>query len=1191
MANKDKIKPPVEIVFARFNILSETINELYQSGDMVLESELIETYHNAIDLFYQSIDQSILKTVPEFKAGQPADPRELNDFTGAIQQDLRAIYAEIGALDKLVTASFNSVILEQEQILQISKRISNKLGDYLLYADPSLGAGYFFGDSFNTKEKVDNESTLLEGDECYHSPEEGAILLPLDESPDRPDVNSVIINKPSNGFSGNNHQIDVVGHDAIETISDNEPNTWFEYEKVSSNESSVPLILDLTIALKEIAVINHININPINFGTPTPVKILTIETSRDGIEYRNIKEDIPIKDFVPIIEDSVFELSSATSNFSGQGFYSFQARKAQYIHVVFQQSSPYSIETINGSRLRYAIGLRDVNVLGRKFKSSGSLVSLPFNVNGEARKISLWAAENPVDKSILADVSHGISHDDGATWLPIQPQERDGHEVPEVIDFNTVSPDAIQTEEPVSSLRHKITLTRDTKAFSGNSVIKETVIKKLDLVNVPTGGDFDVSLTEEPIKNTVRAILPFAGSFSCPRPRAGEEVLDESTPMDLDFIEFSIDAPGERIITEGSGATLVAKSIGTLRYKLPFKDIPDLAHHIRVFVNGAQIEYVSKAEGSALAALDENSKVYYLNKGGSELQFRHKDLSGDMKGFIPQPGSTMKICLDGDNPFLRLTDRGYVLNLTKPSDGDKDMVSLAVLKTLKEEEATQYEIEIPPGTKTFRSTLTDENIGEYLSPTSTGDDSHKITTYSTSLSPELIPVSQQEEEDTLAGTGSSFGEGQYAPSVPVFLPGLSNFTVKEYDLDGNLLTGNTSPLRQWDYPVEFIDGYSELQVEGGHYGKYTFDSETGTVYLRAPAIEGRRTVLVCNKLDIERIPIHMWKFDKDNVTNRINPQKIILDPRAVHTIKQEYIRLEGNSSRTISLFTENGEGDVLVSTNTQEHSFYNKRLVRGTVKPSISLFTEGASPTEVPFIDGIQEFSNVVLTEEPMVFTSTGVDLWSHTLIEIDGIQKTLTGSPGFSPVRSLDSTISPVNEFNLDGQKASVSNLGAGVEGDWAVTDSGSIVTITIKSSSRPENHTVLYRFINEDSGVDTNGLYSIDYINGVVHFAKTISTSGTIQYEISMYSSFYNMGEVIKDGDIREVNIGEKKIYFSPAFGIRFLKQDIISRQRPQVMKIYYEYSEKSTESLADLEPYFSPVCKDIAFRAVTSDVLEEL
>ena len=66
---------------------------------------------------------------------------------------------------------------------------------------------------------------------------------------------------------------------------------------------------------------------------------------------------------------------------------------------------------------------------------------------------------------------------------------------------------------------------------------------------------------------------------------------------------------------------------------------------------------------------------------------------------------------------------------------------------------------------------------------------------------------------------------------------------------------------------------------------------------------------------------------------------------------------------------------------------------------------------------------------------------------------------------------------------------------------------------------------------------------------------------------------------------------ISFKPAFALKFLKQNTVDKNRPQIIKVSYNYYKSISESLADLEPYFSPICKHLGIRAVTSNVLEEL
>ncbi len=1202
MSNKHLSSPPSSVLLARLKVLLESVNQIYQSNRMVLESDLVSGYHEALDLFFESLDNSLLASVYKIYAGAPSDPLQFNIFTRAILKDLEALFLELAAVDKLIAGSFNSVISERNQVLQISKRIGNKLGDYLLYADPSLGGGFFFGDSFNTGERIEIGSSLVDGEECYLGLEEGVVLLPLDGEPDRPIVQSIIINKPSNGAAGSNYQLDVFGHKEIETISDNEPNTWYEYERVTAysvNESSVPLVLDLTIVLEEVSVINHININPINFGTPTPVKIASLETSKDGIEYTSIKDEVPVKDFAIETEKEEFDLSPATSKYAGQASYSFLPRKAQYIHIVLRQYTPYSIETNSGLRLRYAIGLRDINVLGRKFKTEGSLVSTTFSLDGDARKIALWASENPTEKSSLADITHSISYNDGAVWLPLQPQRRDGIEIPEVLNFNNISQNSIETEIEVNNFRHKISMKREPKEFKGNITLKEEKLPQIDIINTPSGSSYDIFLSKTPIKESVRVLLPFLGSYSCPRPRYGDSVAGQSTPKDFDFVEFAVDG----------GA------IGTLRYKLPWRHVPNLEYKIRVFVNGEQIEYIAKDETildtpsytSYASSIDSDSKVYFLNKSGRELQFGFTDSDGDQRGFLPPGGAKIKVCLDGDNPYLRLSDKGYILRLTSPSDGFKENLSLYCFGNMEETEAFDYEIEIPAGQKKATDSLqpnSDEASksdvivnfpvkSQLFKPSITqpfrksplinqGNSPEEEVSSDYEIISDYIPPSSVPEEQVPQPEISSFVLEREGLLPPLFLSGTDNFEIKEYDLlTGELLTPTSTPASQFVTKVSYVDGHAEFLdaiYSAIQPDRYTFDSEQGVVWLGDVVPDDRRVVLVCKKLEAHLLPSNYWEYNRNTSTGQINTQELILNPQVIYAYRKviDYTYEEP----AVKAFD-------LLSASEESHDWYKQQIIRGTVKPKASLFSTNAKPIEVPFINGRQEFHNEVLIEDEVIsFTDLGSSLYSFSLQEISSLHG-LEGSPGFAPIRGINNISTPVSQFTTQIE----STVTPSSEGEWNVVVASGIATITLYSASSPNDHCVSYRYKDLDPGLDLAGLYSVDYVTGTIHFAESLSADGDVSFEVSLYSAFYNIAQNIAKGDIDKIDEEAQTITFSTALGMRFLKLDTTEKARPSIFNIFYNYYKKSSESLEDLEPYFSPICKDVAIKAITSSLFEDL
>ena len=1128
MTNKHFSQPPTEIFRAKLSVLLGSVNAIWQSSNVdgsILEDDIKSVYHSSISMFLKTLDSSILDVSMNIYEGLPSDPFDTNLFSAAIQRDLQALFLEIAALDKMIAASFNSIISKREQVLHASKRVANKIADYLLYADTTRGGGFFFGDSFNTLSSIEVASSLNDTEECFISTDEGAIFLPLSGAPDRPKIKSIIINKNSNGNAGNNFSTDTApGHNEILAIGDNEPNTWYEYERVTAFESDIPLVLDITFVLESPSIVNHIHINPINFGTATPVNIINIETSLDGADYQSIKDDVPILDFVSEDEETVFSLSPATSNFTGQGFYSFLPRRVQFIHLTLEQRTPYDINTLNGSRLRYGIGIRDINILGKKYKPSGSIISSPFTAPNEIKKFAMWASENPTEVSVLADISHSISTDDGATWLPIQPQGRSGTDTPELLNFNNIAEDSISTSTPVNEIRHKVSLERFIDAFSGQATTKEEKLDKEELLAVSITGVSEIILTEEPIKESVSLIAPYLGSYGCPRNSQGSLVVGRSKLSNLDYVEFNIDSP----------------PTGTIRFSLPYSpsEIDNLLFKIRIFVNGEQWEYSNSdinklGQGTSYdGIIDEESKIYFLNNDGRELQFGISDSDGTNYGKVPLQGTKIEICLDGDNPSLELIEQGYLLSLTLPSDGVKKNVEIVSFESLNDTEKFNIRKKVSAHTR---------NAG-VIQP-------------------------------------DSFVNVEGLPNPPEFL---ADIVIEERDLDTDELI--ETPDKVHEIQVDYVDGESEFYDSGTgfHPERYSFNSENGIVVFATKTQPNRTTYIVAERLKVFNITEDSWSFYKNPTTNQVDTSKILINPANVKTTKRIQNYEVSSSQNSISL----------ISSNFNQHDWHNQRIVKGTVKLPETLFSADAKPTEVLFVDGQTELSNTVQVLGESIPASTT----KTTIYVLKGVNTTsalIDSTVGFSPVRLLNQTQAPASQFIKY-----IPNGGTLVdEGDWTyVKELDGTVTISINYTGGINEHYVNYEYEVLDAGIDYKGQYSVDYINGVIYLAEqpeltSPSAFHLIEFEVSLYSAFYNLARSVTSNMIQEIIPEDKTIILSQSFIQDLIKQDTILKARPQYMKVTYQYYKKTTQSLQDLEPYFSPIAKDVAFKAVTIDVLEEL
>jgi len=516
LLNNDLRPVQTTLFLNKLDALLEKLRLQYEGGVYNTREEVIEEFLRAIGKFYTQLQEPFLQLRPVQK-GTPPSINGHNTSFSEIDQDLRVVFKELNTLEDLILRNFNFMVAEKDNLNKLLKRVSSKVGDYVLYSEDPIGDAIYFKDSFNDTSKIDYGSSLLKEKQCEILQAEGIVTLPLIQQGGTSTLikSSVTINNTSNGSNGNYQEIGAVPHNNTDDILDANPDTWFEYERVQRelSEDDEPLLLDLTFYFDKPEVINFIKVNPNNFGTQTPVFIRSIDTSADGEVWVSIKDDIPIAGFLQEDEDNIFTLAPAVSKFTGQGLYTFTPRQVKYVHILLEQSTPYLIKTTSGDQWRYAIGLRDIELYAQRYEAAGDIISQPFISATEIQKVSLLASENPAFVSELADIVHQVSPDDGASWYSIQPQDRVSIETPEIVNFNTIDEDAVKTATPVYSIRHRMLLNRDPKQFKeGSSTLRRTVKTGIDILNLPTTSPIQMSLTRPPVAGTVVLMNPLWGS-------------------------------------------------------------------------------------------------------------------------------------------------------------------------------------------------------------------------------------------------------------------------------------------------------------------------------------------------------------------------------------------------------------------------------------------------------------------------------------------------------------------------------------------------------------------------------------------------------------------------------------------------------------------------------------------------------
>ena len=263
-----------------------------------------------------------------------------------------------------------------------------------------------------------------------------------------------------------------------------EASYYYDLEWAKGDEHTSSLRVKIIVQLPKPETINWINLNPYHaLNSPGTVNVYSIRTSNDGINYVGLFEDDHFILNQQIngtpqsyrVED-LFDGSEDFGNtkFTGQGVWSFPSREARYIEFVLEQPNSYrdlmgqeafyrrKVDSSSWTRIRkqdvpsnlvdekygehkvdseyeikkvlevvegwrYAIGIRDIQIMSFQFAPSSEYISKPFAVEDGIKKIILYANEKvpAAYKEKVSEsndwIEYHISFDD-VNWHRISPQ-------------------------------------------------------------------------------------------------------------------------------------------------------------------------------------------------------------------------------------------------------------------------------------------------------------------------------------------------------------------------------------------------------------------------------------------------------------------------------------------------------------------------------------------------------------------------------------------------------------------------------------------------------------------------------------------------------------------------------------------------------------------------------------------------
>jgi hypothetical protein len=390
-------------------------------------------------------------------------------------------------MGKFIRDNHNYITADVQSLLLQLKSANAKLASYELYATSTLSNERTLVENFNDISQLEIGSSFIQGDECAVDTVQGIVTLATtgeDNTITKDDIEAITISTAnSNGETYGSTSL-------LKTINSGDF-YLFQYEHTSTSFGSYRLVLDFTIKLKTPTIVNHIRLVPNNYGTKTWPKVLAMDLSLDGITNYSVRDAL-LKDAE---DDTQFVLAPYTSNYAGEGRYSFLPIKAQYLHILIEQTSPYydSIRDL----YRWAIGVKNIEIAGIRYKDASQLVSKNYTVSQGISQVALEADEFPwlayVDGENIegAEVSHEISIDGGMTWCIISPTYMSGNGLaPEVIYVNTVDGSGLTTGTShlnsvieSNTLRYRLSMKKNSELITDTNLIPyySPVVRKIKL--------------------------------------------------------------------------------------------------------------------------------------------------------------------------------------------------------------------------------------------------------------------------------------------------------------------------------------------------------------------------------------------------------------------------------------------------------------------------------------------------------------------------------------------------------------------------------------------------------------------------------------------------------------------------------------------------------------------------------------
>lgn len=335
-------------------------------------------------------------------------------------------------------------------------------------------------------------------------------------------------------------------------------------------------------------------------------------------------------------------------------------------------------------------------------------------------------------------------------------------------------------------------------------------------------------------------------------------------------------------------------------------------------------------------------------------------------------------------------------------------------------------------------------------------------------------------------------------------------------------TFSGTALTTFQQECTYIDGSLELV----NPGDYSIDYRRGVIYTKTPTPINTNCYVSYRYAPREPIADTNWTF----ATDRTDTLEIF--PEAFHS---EEVNLEDLSAQA---------GNLRVD-------LANSHLIRGRLKFS----TNAGLDRELPFIDGVSEFTGIMLQQDESVPIGTVVFTLEH--IPRQDYQIVFSDSTVFAR------EVSSINKVTAAGTY-------------WVDYSSGEVHTYLPTAGGQ-----VSYYYHRDITDLDRS--YSVDYEKGQVHLYRPLPARVSVSYQYAHYEVEYYFTEIIPPAAY-EVKTEDRQVIITDLALIHSLRQRFTGED---AIAVRYRYLVREAPSAGALQ-MFTPLLHRYGLRLLFKESL---